>query len=197
MQQGLSIYCVLLISSVVVGSNGESSSACIARITKRASGTFRRARAQRADASKPRGCAQRIRRSILRASTRLLRAGSATDLLFCCCGQITRARRIGARKTGFALFALETNHRTVSTALRAAAQAILSKNANQWAKYSCSGWFGRRNRSIRGHSRRPESPKPYKTPGRSRYQKASITMTHCSPTLNRNILHFRTIFPTT
>ena len=40
---------------------GESNSACIARVTKRASGAFRRARARRADASKPRGCAQRIR----------------------------------------------------------------------------------------------------------------------------------------
>ena len=40
---------------------GESNSACIARVTKRAGGAFRRARAQRANASKPRGCAQHIR----------------------------------------------------------------------------------------------------------------------------------------
>ena len=81
---------------------GESSSACIARVTKRASGTFRRARAPRADASKPCGCAQRIRRSILRASTRIHQAGSATGLPFCCYGRPTKARRIGARKTDFA-----------------------------------------------------------------------------------------------
>ena len=61
---------------------GESNSACIARVTKRASGTFRRARAPRVDASKPRGCAQRIRRLILRASTTIYQAGSATDLPF-------------------------------------------------------------------------------------------------------------------
>ncbi len=97
---------------------GESNSACIARVTKRASGTFRRARAPRADASKPRGCAQRIRRSILRASTRIYQAGSATDLPFCCCMRPTKARRIGARKTGFAPFALKTVHRTVFAAPR-------------------------------------------------------------------------------
>ena len=101
---------------------GESNSACIARVTERASGTFRRARAPRADASKPRGCAQRIRRSILRASTRIYQAGSATDLPFCCYMWPTNARRIGARKTCFAPFALKTVHRTVFAAPRAAAR---------------------------------------------------------------------------
>ena len=76
-------------------------------------------------------------------------------------------------------------------------QGILSKIGAECAKYSCSGYFGRRKRGIRGHPRRLEPPKPRKTPGRSRYSTTSITLTHRLPTPNRNILHFRTIFLTT
>ena len=71
-------------------------------------------------------------------------------------------------------------------------QGILSKIGARCAKYSCSGYFGRRKRGIRGHSRRLEPPKPRKTPVRSQYSTTSIALTHRLPTPNRNILHIRT-----